>query len=118
MTIASMIIGILAGLGLLVWGLFGYSLGALGTMAGVPDGGLVKLISVVVPIAVLVGAGIVMKKPLIGGILMLGGAIIILGFVGFNVVGEYIAIPALIAGLLGLAGMRERIRVAEFRDKA
>ncbi len=106
MTIASMIIGILAGLGLLGWGLFGYALGALGTMAGVSDEGLVKLISVVVPIAVLVGAGIVMKKPLIGGILMLGGAIIILGFIGLNVVGEYIAVPALIAGLLGRAGAR------------
>lgn len=111
MKMASMILGILAGLGLLGWGLIGYSVGALGSMAGdVTTGGFIKFVSIVVPIAVLVGAGIVMKKPLIGGALMAGGALIVLFMVGMNIVGEYIAIPALIAGILGLASSRGQLK--------
>jgi len=113
MKLASMILGILAGLGLLGWGLIGYGVGALGSMAGDSTGAFIKAASIVIPIAVLVGAGMVMKKPLIGGALMAGGALIVLFMVGLNIVGEYIAIPALIAGILGLVGSREKTNEAK-----
>lgn len=119
MAIAAMILGILSGLGLLGWGLFGYFLGGLVSWAGDSAGGLqMKLVSMVVPVAVLVGAGLVLKKPVVGGVMMLGGALVILFVVGFNAFGGYVAVPALIAGILGIAGARENLRVVEIRGSS
>ena len=106
MAIASMILGILSGLSLLGWGVIGYYAGEMGSMMGVSGSGTLQFISVAVPIAILVGSGMVLKRPLVGGLLMLCGALVIMLFFGLNEVGGYFAVPSLIAGGLGIAVSR------------
>lgn len=96
MAISSMIIGIISGLFLLGWGVLGYFIGAAAGSGGI------EFFSIAAPLAVLVGAGIVPKKHLVGGILMLVGGCSILFIIGLNAIGGYFAIPALVAGGLGI----------------
>ena len=101
MKVGALVLGIIGGLVALLYGVFGYGLGSL-----TGDGGA-KFLSIGLPIAALVGAGMVTAKPVIGATLM---AIAAMGFVlilGFNF---FSLIPVVLLGLgalLGFLGSQE-----------
>ena len=107
MKTGALVLGIIGGLIALIYGLIGYGLGSLGSVAGAEGAGLVKFISIGLPVAALIGAGMVKAKPIIGAPLM---AIAAIGFVlilGFNF---FSLIPVVLLGLgalLGFLGLRE-----------
>ena len=107
MKTGALVLGIIGGLVALLYGLLGYGLGSLADAGEAGSGGAVKLLSIGLPIAALVGAGMVKAKPIIGAALM---AIAAIGFVlilGFNF---FSLIPVTLLGigaLLGFLGMQE-----------
>lgn len=70
MRVGALILGILGGLIALSYGFLGYGLGSLADVGQAGAGSGMKIISLVVPVGALVGAGMVMTKPLIGASLM------------------------------------------------
>jgi hypothetical protein len=102
MKTGALVLGIIGGLVALLYGLIGYGLGSLAEGAG-----LLKLLSIALPVAALSGAGMVKAKPIIGAVLM---AIAAIGFVlilGFNF---FSLIPVVLLGLgalLGFLGSQE-----------
>lgn len=109
MKTGALVLGIIGGLVALLYGQLGYVLGSIvdAGEAGAGGGGAMKLLSIGLPIAALVGAGMVKAKPVIGAALM---AIAAIGFVlilGFNF---FSLIPVVLLGLgalLGFLGMQE-----------
>jgi len=107
MKTGALVLGIVGGLIALIYGLVGYGIGSLGSSAGAEGAGLVKLLSIGLPVAALIGAGMVKAKPVIGAVLM---AIAAIGFVlilGFNF---FSLIPVVLLGLgalLGFLGSQE-----------
>jgi len=100
-----MVLGIIGGLIALIYGFFGYAFGSLAE--GADASGIVKLVSLGLPICALVGAGFVKPKPLIGAILM---AVPAVGFVMIFGFGVIVLVPVLLLGvasLLGFLGMQE-----------
>lgn len=101
MKVGALVLGIIGGLVALLYGLVGYGVGSLAGGTGL------KLVSIGLPIAALIGAGMVMAKPMIGSCLMAiasVGFILILGFNFFSL------IPVVLLGLgalLGFLGSRE-----------
>lgn len=96
MSLAALILGVLSGFGLLGWGAVGYQIGNIGG-----DKAL-QFISITAPVFVLFGAGMVMKKPLLGGMLMCGGGLLILSVIGVNGFGGYLSAGAIVSGVLGV----------------
>lgn len=110
MKVGALILGMLGGLAALAYGLVGYGLGSLAD-AGEPGAGTwMKAISLGLPVAALLGAGLVMAQPLIGATLMAlaaGGITLLLGFNVFSLV------PIVLLGLgalLGFLAPSERAR--------
>lgn len=107
MKVGAMVLGIIGGLISLVYGLVGFGLGSLANVGGAGAGSSLKILSIGLPIAALIGAGMVMAKPVIGAALM---GIAAIGFVlvlGFNF---FSLIPVVLLGLgalLGFLGSRE-----------
>jgi hypothetical protein len=91
MKIGALILGILGGLVALAIGFFGFALGSMSS-----DGGALKIVSLVVPIAALVGAGMVMSKPFVGSLLMGGSAVALILILGFN---SFSLIPVVLLAL-------------------
>lgn len=107
MKTGALVLGIIGGLIALIYGLVGYGIGSLGSAVGVEGSGMVKLVSIALPIAALIGAGMVKAKPLIGAALMAIGAIGFVLILGFNF---FSLIPVVLLGLgalLGFLGMQE-----------
>lgn len=107
MKTGALVLGIIGGLIALIYGLVGYGLGSLGSAVGAEGSGLVKLVSIALPIAALIGAGMVKTKPVIGATLMAIGAIGFVLILGFNF---FSLIPVVLLGLgalLGFLGMQE-----------
>jgi hypothetical protein len=106
MKTSAMVIGILGGIVGLAVGLIGYYIGSVAAAADPTIGTLIKVISIVIPVVGLIGAGMVKRQPLIGAVLMFASA---LAFVLIFRVGGlgYAAVALLaVAGVLGLLGMR------------
>jgi hypothetical protein len=107
MKAGALVLGIIGGLVALLYGLIGYGLGSLADAGQTGAGMGAKLLSLALPIAALVGAGMVKAKPVIGAALM---AVAALGFVlilGFNF---FSLIPTVLLGvgaLLGFMGSQE-----------
>ena len=99
MKTTSMVLGIIGGLIALIYGFFGYAFGSLAD--GAEAAGIVKLVSLALPISALVGAGFVKSKPLIGAILM---AIPAVGFVMVFGFGNFVMVPVLLLGIAALLG--------------
>ena len=59
MKTGALVLGIVGGLIALIYGLVGYGIGSLGSSAGAEGAGLVKLLSIGLPVAALIGAGMV-----------------------------------------------------------
>ena len=91
MKIAALILGILGGLVSLSYGLLGFGLGSI-----VQGGGGLKFVSIAVPIAALVGAGLSLSKPMVAAILMGASAVVFVLVIGFNV---FSLVPVLLLGL-------------------
>ena len=96
MHIAAMIFGIIGGLILMGIAFLGYSLGSLGKSTEL------QFISVAVPTLAFLGAGIVMKNGIFGGILMLASAGGVILIIGNNPFGIFLSFLLTIGGLLGI----------------
>lgn len=113
MKTGALVLGIIGGLIALLYGFLGYSLGSFVGATGQEGGGLIKFLSLALPIAALIGAGIVKAKPLIGAILMAVAAVGFVIILGFNF---FSLIPVVLLGLgalLGFLGMQEDAKEAE-----
>jgi hypothetical protein len=107
MKTGALVLGIIGGLVALIYGLVGYGLGSLADAGQAGAGAGVKLLSIGLPVAGLVGAGMVKAKPVIGAALMAIAAIGFLLILGFNF---FSLIPVVLLGLgalLGFLGMQE-----------
>lgn len=106
MRTSAMVIGLLGGLMGVVIGIVGFALGDWVAGSDANVGTIIKVVSVAVPLAALIGAAIVRGRPLIGAVLMLASAVALAVLTDFGAYG-YITIALLgLAGLLGLLGMR------------
>lgn len=107
MKTGALVLGIIGGLVSLIYGLLGYGMGSIFDAGQAGAGTGAKLLSIGLPVAALVGAGMVKAKPVIGAALM---AIAAIGFVlilGFNF---FSLIPVVLLGLgalLGFLGLQE-----------
>jgi len=102
MKVGALILGILGGLIALSYGVLGFGLGSIassGNQQG--SGALLQFVSLAVPIAALVGAGIVLSKPAIGAALMGGSAVVLVLLLGFNF---FSLLPVVLLGIGGLLG--------------
>jgi len=107
MKVGALVLGIIGGLVALLYGLVGYGLGSLADEGHAGSGMMAKLLSLALPIAALVGAGMVKAKPVIGAALM---AVAALGFVlilGFNFLSLIPTVLLGIGALLGFMGSQE-----------
>lgn len=110
MKTGALILGIIGGLIALLYGLVGYGIGSLGSATGTEGSGVVMLVSIALPLAALIGAGMVKAKPAIGAALMAIGAIGFVLILGFNF---FSLIPVVLLGLgalLGFLGMQENAK--------
>lgn len=90
MRIAALILGLIGGLILLLYGLVGYGLATLGSL------GDYQILSVVIPLACLAGAGIAMVNAPLGGAMLAASAAGTVWILGFNIVTVF---PVALAGL-------------------
>jgi hypothetical protein len=102
MAIAALILGIVGGLLGLLLAVFGYGLAAIAGAAGASGAGLFKFLVIVIPVASLVGGGMAIAKPLIGGILMLISAVLVLALFGFNFFTFLSVVLSGVGGILAL----------------
>lgn len=114
MKTGALVLGIIGGLVALIYGLVGH---AFGSLAHSPQGEfgpgeILQLLSIGLPIAALVGAGLVKAMPLIGAGLMAISAVGFIMIIGFN---TFSLVPVLLLGvaaLLGFLGMTEKVENA------
>ena len=109
MKTGALVLGIIGGLIALIYGLVGYGIGSFFGAIGADQQGtsMAKLVSIALPVAALIGAGMVKAKPVIGAALMAVGAIGFVLILGFNF---FTLIPVVLLGLgaiLGFLGMQE-----------
>lgn len=69
MKVGALVLGIIGGLLALIFGLLGYVLGSVADVGEAGAGTFLKFLSLGLPIGALVGAGIVINKPIIGAVL-------------------------------------------------
>lgn len=101
MKIGALVVGILGALAALLYGVFGFGLASLADAGREGSGTLVKILSVGVPLAALVGAGVVMSRPMLGAVLMGGSALALLLVLGFNF---FSFIPVVLLGIGAMLG--------------
>lgn len=107
MRVGALVVGLIGGLASVAYGLLGYGLASLAESGYPASATGVKLLSVVVPITALVGAGMVLERPILGGLLMGTTATVFLWLLGCNAL-SFLPIVLLGSGaLLGLLGARE-----------
>lgn len=112
MWIAAMIMGLIGGILGLVYGLW---LVVFGGVAGAVEGQsyvVYQLVSVLVPVAGIVGAGLVRPMPLIGAILMAGSAAGIFVHFGFG------SWTMILMALLGIGAVLALVSMAQPRTAA
>lgn len=84
MKIASFVMGLIGGVMALGYGQFGYALGAVANLDGKGAGDELQFVSIALPVIALVGAGMVLAKPIVGGSIMAVSVIGILIYFGFG----------------------------------
>lgn len=104
MKTGALILGIIGGLVALIYGLFGYVLGNLGDVM------VLKIVSVGLPIAGLVGAGMVKSRTVVGAILMGITAVGFLLILGFNFFTFFPVILLGLAAVLGFLGYQQEAK--------
>ncbi|CAB4243011.1 conserved membrane protein of unknown function [Methylacidimicrobium sp. AP8] len=106
MRIGALVVGLLGGLVSLAYGLLGYGLASLAESGYPASAAGVKILSVAVPLAALAGAGMVLAKPLLGGLLMGAAAGVFVCLLGFNALS---LIPVMLLGCGALLGFLDAI---------
>jgi len=101
MKVGSLVLGIIGGLIALIFGLVGYGIGSMADVGEAGAGATLKILSLGLPIAALIGAGIVITKPIIGAALMGLAAVGLVLFLGFNF---FSLLPVVLLGLGALLG--------------
>jgi zinc-ribbon domain len=101
MKVGALVLGIIGGLVALFYGLVGYGLGSLADVGQSGAGAVLKILSLGLPIAALVGAGVVLAKPIIGAALMAIAALVLVLILGFNF---FSLIPVVLLGLAAVLG--------------
>jgi len=101
MKIGATVTGVLGGLTGLAIGIYGVLLGGL-TIGTGGDIGNLKAVSVIVPLIGIVGGGIAMASPLIGGLLLLISAASVLAMLGISYVSMVPVVLMLVGGGLAL----------------
>jgi hypothetical protein len=105
MKVGALIFGIIGGLIALLYGIVGYGFGGLAHSSGL------AIISIVIPIVALVGAGMVMQMPAIGALLMALAAVGFIFVLGFNIITLIPVVLLAIAAILGFMDLlQERTR--------
>lgn len=107
MKTGALVLGIIGGLVVLLYGFFGFGLGSFANSGKEGSGTLLMLLAIVFPVIALIGAGIVKAKPIIGAGLMAFAALGFLLIIGFNC---FSFIPVVLLGLgalLGFLGSQE-----------
>ncbi len=110
MRIGALVIGLLGALASVLYGLLGYGLACFAESGYPASATGVKVLSIAVPIMALLGAGMVLSRPLLGGLLMGAASLIFVVLLGFN---AFSLIPVVLLGcgaLLGLSGSLDRRR--------
>ncbi|MGD9895554.1 MAG: hypothetical protein AB7T14_00530 [Candidatus Methylacidiphilaceae bacterium] len=102
MRIGALVVGMIGALASVGYGLLGYGLASFAESGYPASATGVKILSIAVPIAALLGAGTVLARPLAGGLLMGGAAIIFLLLLGFN---PFTLFPILLLGCGALLGL-------------
>lgn len=105
MRIGSAILGILGGLIALIIGVLSFFVGDLGQTLGIEGSIVRQVLSLVLPIAALLGGGIVTRWGLLGGILMVISAAGILIVLEISVFSLITAIPIGLGGILAFVGL-------------
>jgi len=98
-----MVIGVIGGVSALALGLYGYFSGTVIATAGVVNGPPLRALSIVIPLIGIIGAGIVVAQPLLGGALLLLSSSILLSTMGINLLTLPSIAMMVVAGALGLA---------------
>ncbi len=101
MKTGALVLGIIGGLVALIYGLVGYGLGSIADVGQAGAGAGIKFLSIGLPVAALIGAGMVKAKPIIGAALMAIAAIGFVLIIGFNF---FSLIPVILLGLSALLG--------------
>lgn len=107
MKVGALVLGILGGLVALLYGLMGYGIGSIADAGKAGTGMELKALSLGVPIIALIGAGMVITKPIIGASLQALAAVGLMLVLGFNF---FSLIPVVLLGvgaLLGFLGSKE-----------
>ncbi len=118
MNTAGMVLGIIGGLIALLVGAFGYGLSSMGASVsasvGYHEGSALMMVyqfaSLALPIAALVGSGVAVRAPAVGGVIMAASAIGIVFVFGF---GFFSTVPVVLLGVgallvfLGLSNSAE-----------
>lgn len=101
MRTGALVVGIIGGLFALFYGLLGFGLGSLAE-AGEPGSGVgLQIVSIIIPVVALIGAGIIKTKPTIGSSLVGLSAIILILILGFNF---FSMVPVILLGISALLG--------------
>jgi hypothetical protein len=90
------------GLFAMLVGLFGYGMGGIASATGKGGGALFQIVSIAIPIAALVGAGVSLTSPVPAGVLLLASAVGIVAVFGFNF---FTAIPCVLTALAGVLAL-------------
>lgn len=107
MKTGALVLGIIGGLLALLIGQLGYGLGIIADLDNSGSGAPFKAISIGLPVAALVGAGMVKAKPLIGAGLLAVSAISLVLLLGFNFLSLIPVVLLGVAALLGFLGAQE-----------
>lgn len=112
--IVALVAGLIGGLASVAYGLLGYGLASFAESGYPASAAGVKVLSVVVPITALLGAGLVLTRPLLGGLLMGAAAGVFLLLLGFN---AFSLIPVVLLSCGSLLGLLSALEWGEKRGK-
>jgi hypothetical protein len=102
------VLGIVGGTVALIIGAVSFFIGDLGESLGISDSVTRQILSLVLPIAALLGGGIAQQRGVMGGVLMLASAAGILAVLNIDVFSLITAIPIGLGGALALFGSMGR----------
>jgi len=110
MKVGALVLGIIGGLIALIFGLVGYGIGSMADVGEAGAGATLKILSLGLPIAALIGAGIVITKPIIGAALMGVAAVGLVLILGFNFFSLFPVVLLGLGALLGFLGSQQDVK--------
>lgn len=104
--IGALVVGLIGAVASVAYGLLGFGLASLAESGYPASATGVKILSVAVPMAALLGAGMVLTKPLLGGLLMGAAAGVFLWLLGFS---AFSLVPIVLLGCGALLGLLDAL---------